>query len=97
MNYNSFNDYLKSLPPNTVFRLWVYKRMFTPYEAENKFSDQSCFESDYCSHVCIKDVIELPDGDLLLALCNYENDNYTAYYKLSEIALVKANIDMEEE
>lgn len=36
MNYNSFNDYLKSLPPNTV-------------------------------------------------------------YKLSEIALVKANIDMEEE
>lgn len=95
--YNSFAEYLKSLPPNTVFRLWEYKRMFTPYEQAEKFSDESVYVDDECEFVCIKDVITLPDGDLLLAISPLDLDGYVAYHKLSEISLGKSEKDMEEE
>lgn len=32
MTYNSFAEYLKSLPPDTVFRIWQYKRINTQYK-----------------------------------------------------------------
>ena len=95
--YNSFAEYLKSLPPNTVFRLWEYKRMFTPYEQAEKFSDESVYVDDECEFVCIKDVITLPDGDLLLAISPLDLDGYVEYHKLSNITLAKAEKDMEEE
>ena len=96
--YNSFGDYLKSLPPNTVFRLWEYKRMFTPYEQEQKFSDESLLVNDECDFIRILDVINLPDGDLLLATTYaYGDGKYISYYKLSEISLGKSEKDMEKE
>lgn len=98
MTYNSFAEYLKSLPPDTVFRLWEYKRMFTPYEQEQKFSDESLYVNDECDHIRILDVITLPDGDLLLATTYaYDDSKYISYYKLSEISLGKSEKDMEEE
>lgn len=98
MQYNSFAEYLKSLPPDTVFRIWEYKRMFTPYEQEQKFLDESLYVNDECDFVRICDVITLPDGDLLLATTDaYDNTKYISYYKLSEISLAKSEKDMEEE
>lgn len=98
MTYNSFGEYLKSLPPDTVFRLWEYKRMFTPYEQDQKFSDESLLVNDECDHIRILDVINLPDGDLLLATTYaYGDGKYISYYKLSEISLGKSEKDMEEE
>lgn len=98
MQYNSFGEYLQSLPPNTIFRLWEYKRMFTPYEQAEKFSDESLYTNDECDHVRILDVIALPDGDLLLATTYaYGDGKYISYYKLSEISLAKSEKDMEEE
>lgn len=98
MNYNSFNDYLKSLPPDTIFRLWEYKRMFTPYEIAHKFEDENEYKNEECYYVCIKDTITLPDGDILLATydCS-EHGEYISYYKLSNIELAKCESDMEEE
>lgn len=98
MTYNSFGDYLKSLPPDTIFRLWQYKRMFTPYEQEEKFMDESQYVNDECDFVKILDTINLPDGDLLLATTYaYGDGKYISYYKLSEISLNKSEKDMEEE
>ena len=98
MQYNSFAEYLKSLPPNTIFRLWQYKRMFTPYEQDEKFMDESQYVNDECDHIRILDVINLPDGDLLLATTYaYGDGKYISYYKLSEISLGKSERDMEEE
>ena len=95
MQYNSFAEYLKSLPPNTIFRLWQYKRMFTPYEQDEKFMDESQYVNDECDFV---DTINLPDGDLLLATTYaYGDGKYISYYKLSEISLGKSERDMEEE
>ena len=98
MTYNSFGDYLKSLPPDTIFRLWKYKRMFTPYEQDEKFIDESQYVNDECDYIRILDVITLPDGDLLLAtIYAYGDGKYISYYKLSEISLGKNEKDMEEE
>ena len=98
MQYNSFAEYLKSLPPDTIFRLWQYKRMFTPYEQDEKFLDESQYVNVECDHIRILDVITLPDGDLLLATTYaYGNGKYISYYKLSEISLGKSERDMEEE
>lgn len=98
MQYNSFADYLKSLPPNTIFRLWEYKRMFTPYEQAEKFMDESVYVNTECDHIRILDVINLPDGDLLLATTYaYGDGTYISYYKLSEISLGRSEKDMEEE
>ena len=98
MTYNSFGDYLKSLPPDTIFRLWKYKRMFTPYEQDEKFIDESQYVNDECNFVKILDTINLPDGDLLLATTYaWGEGSYISYYKLSEISLGKSERDMEEE
>lgn len=98
MQYNSFNEYLRSMPEDTIFRIWVRKSIFTPFEQENRFEDQSVYENDVCYYVTIKDVITLPDGDLLLAVCDcaLNNDKYIDYYKLSKISLAKSKSDMEE-
>lgn len=96
-SYDSFGEYLAALPHDTIFRLWEYKRMFTPYEQEEKFSDESEYKSIECIFVRIKDVITLPDGDLLLATARVGLDDYTEYYKLSNISLAKSDKDMEEE
>ena len=98
MTYNSFGEYLKTLPPNTVFRLWQYKRMFTPYEQDEKFMDESQYVNVECDYIRILDVINLPDGDLLLATTYaYGDGKCINYYKLSEISLGKSEHDMEEE
>ena len=71
-----------------VFRMWVFKKMFTPYEQDEKFSDESVYVDDTCKFVMIKELIELPDGDLLIGFQDADSDNlYLEYYKLSEIRL----------
>ena len=97
MQYNSFAEYLKSLPPDTIFRMWEYKRMFTPYEQSEKFSDESLYVNTECEFVYIKDVITLPDGDLLLAISPVDLNGYIEYHKLSDISLEKSAKDMEVE
>lgn len=77
-----------------IFRYWIYKKMFTPYEQEEKFIDETIYEDEHCSFGRIIEVSPLPDGDVLLAFqvdTNYEEGNkdidYVTYHKLSEIQL----------
>lgn len=97
MRYNSFAEYLKSLPRDTIFRLWQYKRMFTPYEQDEKFLDESQYVNDECDHIRILGVITLPNDLLLATTYAYGDGKYISYYKLSEISLGKSEKDMEEE
>ena len=96
MQYSSFAEYLATLPSDTVFRLWEKKFVFTPYEHEKKFVDQSVYENETCEFVVIKDVINLPDGDLLLATESIDCKGYTDYFKLSGVAIAKWDRDMED-
>lgn len=79
-----------------VFRLWVFKKMFTPYEQEQKFIDESIFEDVHCKLVRIKELIELADGDYLIGFQETDRDDlYIEYYKLSEIRLDYCQSDKE--
>ena len=65
------------------FNFWHYRRMFTPYEQEKKFSDESVFEDTIAIVGKAVEVVHLPDGDVLLGI----KDEFDAvvYYKLSEL------------
>ena len=52
-----------------IFRYCKYKKVFTPYEQDNKFIDESIFEDGgYVNFGYIRQGIELPDGDVLLKI-----------------------------
>ena len=90
-SWGDIHTWLSDEAEDRVFRMWVFKRMFTPYEQEEKFSDESVYVDDTCKFVIIKELIELPDGDLLIGFQDADDadsDNlYLEYYKLSEIRL----------
>ena len=50
---------------NKVVRLWKYKRMFTPFEQDKRFPDQSEFVDDICEKVVISDVYDVCGAPLV--------------------------------
>ena len=101
--YNSFFEFLEK-NKDRIFRFWVYKRMFTPLEMEQKYIDQGEFEECHAKLGIIREAIVLPDDDLLLGFyipgteTADEEDEYKHldYYKLSEIRMEYRPADMEE-
>ena len=79
------------------FRYWVHKIMFTPYEVEEKFEDESRLEDTTCSFGYIVDYVVLPDNDILLGLSDSKDGDYISYYKLSAIELALCESDKEED
>ena len=75
-----------------MFRILVYKKVYTPYEQDKKFSDESIYENGgYYDHGFIVEAMEIP-GDILIgvSLCNSDNSEdlgIVKYYRLSEIRL----------
>ena len=49
-----------------IFRYWIYRRIYTPFEQDKKYMDESIYEDDTCRCAYIRDCIKLPDGDVLL-------------------------------
>lgn len=92
--YSSMTDFLEK-NGNRVIRFWVYKRLFTPLEQDKKYIDQGCFEDNESRAGVIREVITLPDNDLLLGiaeLCEDINDLLSdlrclEYFKLSELRI----------
>lgn len=92
--YTDFNAFIKA-HEGDVFRYWIYRRIFTPYEQKECFIDESAFEDTHANVGIIKDCIPLGDGDFLLGFQPIDDcDPYNAtafdfieYYKLSEIRL----------
>ena len=94
-----------------IFRYYKYKKVWTPFELDKKYSDESMFENGgYAEFVYVRQAIELPDGDVLLKLelthnpeddilYQDEEDNETIYKyeKLSDIVLEECSIDNERE
>ena len=95
-SWGDIHTWLSDVGEERVFRMWIFKKMFTPYEQDEKFSDESVYVDDTCKFVMIKELIELPDGDLLIGFQDTDNDNlYLEYYKLSEIRLDYCQSDKE--
>lgn len=85
---NNFEEFIR-LNHNEIFRIAIYKRIFTPYEIENKFVDESIYEEYKC--VKIQQLFKL-DNDYLLGcqevdISMGEVFDTIEFYKLSEIRL----------
>lgn len=83
---------------DTIFRLWVYKKIFTPYEQENKFSDESIYEDSTAKLVHLVGCIEMPNSEESILKFKDLDDDYRPtgtyyYYKFSQILLEEVDID----
>ena len=102
--YNDFPAFLRA-HMGEVFRYWVYRRGFTPYEQRECFMDESIFEDTHASVGIIRECISLGDRDFLIGFqpvddCGVEGVNvfdFIEYYKLSEIRLNRTVENKEEE
>ena len=102
--YTDFHAFIKA-HEGEIFRYWVYRRVFTPYEQKECFMDESIFEDTHANVGIIKDCIPLGDGDFLLCFQQVDDcDSYNItafdfveYYKLSEIRLNRHFKNNEEE
>ena len=89
-----FQTWLHDDGYDALFNVYLKKHIYTPYEQEQKFSDESC---DDCvlQDVHIIKAIELPNGDILLGFQWTSNEDeeltqsFIHYYRLSEIYLVE--------
>ncbi len=73
-----------------IYRFVVYKKLFTPYEQEHKFMDESQFEDDHYRFGLIEEVIELGHGEWLIGFREIIDDEvceFVSYFKLSDIQL----------
>lgn len=73
-----------------IYRFMVYKKLFTPYEQEHKFMDESQFEDTHYRMGFIEEEVELGNGDWLLGfreVIDGEVCSYIHYYRLSDIQL----------
>lgn len=83
---------------DVIYRLLVYRRMFTPYEEQVAFSDESCYEDDNYKIGLIRDTIDLGYGDWMIGfeeIVDGELCNIVSYYLLSEIRLEKFDADQD--
>lgn len=74
-----------------LYRYLVYKKLFTPYEQQHAFEDESVYENYHYGLCQITEAIDLGNGDWLLGLRTIDDDGKVYgmihYYKLSEIRL----------
>ena len=96
MKTNYLRDYLKEHYDGKLFRYWLRKVNYTPYEWDKKFPDQSYLENDECSYGYIVDVIDLGYDYLLGITEDSKEKDYVSFHRLSEIDLAYSESDQEE-
>ena len=75
--YGDFETFLLD-NDNRIYSYLVYKRMFTPYEQQQAFSDESQFEDGaHFTTAMIREAIPLGNGDWLLGMENIFEDEFT--------------------
>lgn len=104
LDCTNIGTWVHDLQEGQIFRYCVYKKVFTPYEQDKKFSDEPIFEDGgYWNYAYITNVIEIPNDILIEFDELYEEDGdfksrcFKTYRKLSDIQLVKYEKDNEEQ
>lgn len=64
---------------NDIFCYWTYRRMFTPYEEQNAFSDETQYESITGNLGKIVACSELSNGDILIEFEDYMQQDDGSY------------------
>ena len=88
-----FETWYRDVGSDRLFRFLIYRRMFTPYEWEEKFMDDTEFDSVHYTFGYIEEAIDLGHGEWLLGIREVFPDeeehvgDTVTYYRLSEIRL----------
>lgn len=63
---------------NTVISYLVYRRpgLYTPYEQDKKYMDESIYEDSHYTQAIIRDVISLGNGDYLIGMQSIIDSDY---------------------
>ena len=103
VSYNSFSSFAVK-HQNNIFRYWIYRKVYTPYEIENKYTDESMYEDCFCKLAYIRECIDLPNGDILIGFLAADGDGKEEigrrniqYCRLSEIRLELYEGDQEDD
>ena len=87
-----------------IFRMLEYKKLFTPYEQEQKFSDESEFKDTHYTFIKIVECFELPNGEVMIGYreiiewADLENEpDKIDYRNLKDIQLSYFTQDQNEE
>lgn len=100
----SFADFLAEHRED-IFAFWVYRRIYTPYEQQQAFTDESLFEDNGAVYAKITECASIGDHDFLLGMqividpdCDeIQLCDKTEYYRLSEIRLKLHKTNRQEE
>ena len=91
-------DFIKKYE-GQVFRYWIRKEIWTPYEMHIKDPIQCDTYSEECDYGYFTDCFDLGNGDWLIEVTNTEWDcpNYTSkhYYRLSVMDIQFISTDQE--
>lgn len=101
--YGDFRHFFEQ-NPNRIYRYWVYRRMFTPYEQKQSYMDESFFEQSQALCGVIREVVPMPNGDLLLGIADIAEDTselsagnrQMSYHRLSDLQLMYMPLDAQE-
>ena len=101
--YDDFKQFFEQ-NPDRIYRYWVYRRMFTPYEQKQAYMDESFFEQSQALFGVVREVVTLPNGDLLLGIADIAEDaselsaenRQMTYHRLSDLQLMYMPLDAQE-
>lgn len=91
MNFSDFVNNNK----NKIFRYWLRKTMWTPYEMELKDPDQSGLVDEECSYGYFVDCVDLGYDWLVGISEDNPNGEYVSYHKLSELDFAYSELDQD--
>ena len=80
---------------NDVFRYWIRKRMWTPYDVEQKDPYQLEYGDEECSFGYIVETVDL-GHDLLIGIAESPEATYIEYFKLNDVELALCKSDQDE-
>ena len=91
MNFSEFINQNK----NKLFRYWLRKTMWTPYEMELKDPNQSDLVNEECSYGYFVNCVDLGYDWLVGISEDNPNGKYVSYHKLSELDFAYSVSDQE--
>lgn len=95
IEFKSIPDFFQA-HKGDIFRFWVYRRVYTPYEQQQAFMDESVFEDTHAIHGIVVECAPLGASDFLLGFLVVPDPDEERlqeyrgpieYYKLSEIRI----------
>lgn len=100
ISYESLADFIRE-NPGRIYRYWVYRHGYTPYEQKQCYSDESLFEETHARLGVLCEVIPLSGGDALLGFAEFVEDTSEivsenraiTYYRLSDIRITYMPMD----